>query len=252
MTEKEQARGTLQEVSDVNRPHRRRGRDLLPSRPGYLSVVELARPTIRNVTSGTSSPRDKEQDNENRNIIGKNSKCREQDQQETAYYTQKAGAYRQKRQTPFLMTKYITNSDSPEARTLKWDIEHYTDDISRLEREIAETTLALDNYRKQLTGLMERVSVLITDMPDILRKLSLIIRLDDLRVLYYRLSDLDSKEATPVEVNQASKKLISDINAFLPHWNDLYFPNNAQDAEIDDYDVFIEDQRRIFWSRQKR
>ena len=70
-----------------------------------------------------------------------------------------------------LDTKYITNSDSPEARTLKWDIEHYTDDISRLEREIAETTLALDNYRKQLTGLMERVSVLITDIPDVLKGL---------------------------------------------------------------------------------
>ena len=70
-----------------------------------------------------------------------------------------------------LDTKYITISDSPEARTLKWDIEHYTYDISRLEREIAETTLALDNYRKQLTGLMERVSVLIADMPDVLRKL---------------------------------------------------------------------------------
>ena len=70
-----------------------------------------------------------------------------------------------------LDTKNLDNSDSPEARTLKWDIEHYTDDISRLEREIAETALTLDNYRKQLTGLMERVSVLITDMPDVLRKL---------------------------------------------------------------------------------
>ena len=70
-----------------------------------------------------------------------------------------------------LDTRYLANLDSSEARTLKWDIEHYTDDISRLEREIAETTLALDNYRKQLTGLMERVSVLITDMPDVLRKL---------------------------------------------------------------------------------
>ena len=70
-----------------------------------------------------------------------------------------------------LDTKYLVNQDSPEARTLKWDIEHYTDDISRLEREIAETTLALDNYRKQLTGLMERVGVLITDMPDVLREL---------------------------------------------------------------------------------
>ena len=54
---------------------------------------------------------------------------------------------------------------------MKWDIEHYTEDISRLEREIAETTHTIDNYRNQLTGLMERVSVLITDMPDILRKL---------------------------------------------------------------------------------
>ena len=70
-----------------------------------------------------------------------------------------------------LDTKYITISDSPEARTLKWDIEHYTYDISRLEREISETTLTLDNYKKQLTGLMERVNVLITDLPDVLRKL---------------------------------------------------------------------------------
>ena len=45
-----------------------------------------------------------------------------------------------------LDTKYITISDSPEARTLKWDIEHYTYD-------------------------MERVNVLITDLPDVLRKL---------------------------------------------------------------------------------
>ncbi len=61
--------------------------------------------------------------------------------------------------------KGLANSDSPEALTLKWDIEHYTDDISRLEREITETALTLDNYRKQLTG------VLITDMPDILKGL---------------------------------------------------------------------------------
>ena len=70
-----------------------------------------------------------------------------------------------------LETKYLVNSDSPEALTLKWDIEHYTDDISRLEREINETTLSLAEYRKQLTGLMERVSVPHTDMPDILKEL---------------------------------------------------------------------------------
>lgn len=67
--------------------------------------------------------------------------------------------------------KDFANSDNPEALTLKWDIEHYTDDISRLEREIAEATLTLDNYRKQLTGLMERVSVLIKDMPNVLKGL---------------------------------------------------------------------------------
>ena len=39
--------------------------------------------------------------------------------------------------------KGLVNSDSSEALTLKWDIEHYTDDISRLEREINETTLFL-------------------------------------------------------------------------------------------------------------
>lgn len=83
------------------------------------------------------------------------------------------------------------------------------------------------------------------------KELSLIIRLDDLRVLYYRLSAPDSKDATPTEVNQASKKLISDINAFLPAWSTLYFPNNAQDAVIDDYDVFIEDQRRILLEQAK-
>ena len=68
-----------------------------------------------------------------------------------------------------LDTKYLSSPDISEARTLKWDIESYTEDISRLEREIAETTLTLDNYRKQLTGLMERVSVLITDMSDVLK-----------------------------------------------------------------------------------
>ena len=67
--------------------------------------------------------------------------------------------------------KGLANSDSAEALTLKWDIEHYTDDISRLEREIAKITLSLAEYRNQLSGLMERVSVLIMDMPDVLKGL---------------------------------------------------------------------------------
>ena len=61
--------------------------------------------------------------------------------------------------------------DSPETNLLKWDIEHYTEDISRLEREIAATTATLDGYRKQLAGLMERESVLIKEMPDVLKGL---------------------------------------------------------------------------------
>ena len=101
------------------------------------------------------------------------------------------------------------------------------------------------------TGLICIQDHTISVSDDKTKELSLIIRLDDFRVLYYRLSDLDSKEATPAEVNQANKKLISDINAFLSHWNDLYFPNNAQDAEIDDYDVFKEDQRRILLEQAK-
>lgn len=48
-----------------------------------------------------------------------------------------------------LETKYLANSDNPEALTLKLDIEHYTDDISRLEREIAQTILSLTENSSQ-------------------------------------------------------------------------------------------------------
>lgn len=74
------------------------------------------------------------------------------------------------------------------------------------------------------------------------KELSLIIRLTDLRVLYYQLSDPDSKEASPAEVNQTSKKLISDINSFLPGWYTVCFRNYAQDAEIYDNDEYSEEQ----------
>ena len=37
----------------------------------------------------------------------------------------------------------------------------------------------------------------------------------------------------------------------MPHWNDLYFPNNAQDVVIDDYDAFKEDQRNILLEQAK-
>lgn len=70
-----------------------------------------------------------------------------------------------------LKAKGVTEADSPETNLLKWDIEHYTEDISRLEREIASTTATLDGYRKQLAGLMESESVLIKEIPDILEEL---------------------------------------------------------------------------------
>ena len=53
--------------------------------------------------------------------------------------------------------KGLANSDSSEALTMKWDIEHYTDDISRLEREISETTLTLNNYRKRVRDSRENI-----------------------------------------------------------------------------------------------
>lgn len=70
-----------------------------------------------------------------------------------------------------LDTKYPNSRDIPEARTLQWDIEHYTDDISRLEREIEQTSINLEGYQKQLDGLMERISVLINDLPEVLKDL---------------------------------------------------------------------------------
>lgn len=70
-----------------------------------------------------------------------------------------------------LDTKYLVDQDSPEARALKWDIESYTDDISRLEREIEQTGITLEGYQKQLDGLMERESVLIRELPDVLKGL---------------------------------------------------------------------------------
>ena len=67
-------------------------------------------------------------------------------------------------------SKYSDNPNIPEALTLKWDIEHYTEDICRLEREIAETARNLDKYRKQLEGA-DRESVLIKEMPEVLKEL---------------------------------------------------------------------------------
>ena len=129
-----------------------------------------------------------------------------------------------------LDTKYITNSDSPEARTLKWDIEHYTDDISRLEREIAVTTLTLDNYRKQLTGLMERVSVLITDMPDVLKGLQeeLVERWDKWDIERRDRIQLDYRE---LDYKEFSRKYTHADVVFKGKSDEQIHDDNLQSAE---------------------
>ena len=70
-----------------------------------------------------------------------------------------------------LKAKGVAEAESPETNLLRWDIEHYTEDIRRLEREIASTTVTLDSYRKQLAGLMERESILIRELPEVLKDL---------------------------------------------------------------------------------
>ena len=129
-----------------------------------------------------------------------------------------------------LETKYLANSDSPEALTLKWDIEHYTDDISRLEREIAETTLTLDNYRKQLTGLMERVSVLITDIPDVLKGLQeeLVERWDKWDIERRDRIQADYRE---LDYQEISKKYTHAEVVFKGNSDEQIHDDNVQSAE---------------------
>ena len=129
-----------------------------------------------------------------------------------------------------LDTKFLANSDSPEVRTLKWDIEHYTDDISRLEREIAVTTLTLDNYRKQLTGLMERVSVLIKDMPDVLRKLQeeLVMRWDK---WYMERRDKIIADYRELDYKEFSRKYTHADVVFKSKTDEQIHDDNVQAAE---------------------
>lgn len=95
---------------------------------------------------------------------------------------------------------------------------------------------------EQDTGLLYIQDHPVDVSEDKTKELSIIIRLSDARVLYYRLSDPDSRVATPAEVTQTSKKLISDINSFLPYWNDLYFPYYSRDSEIYDNDEYTEER----------
>ena len=129
-----------------------------------------------------------------------------------------------------LETKYLANSDSPEVLTLKWDIEHYTDDISRLEREINETTLSLAEYRKQLTGLMERVSVLITDIPDVLKGLQeeLVERWDKWDIERRDRIQLDYRE---LDYKEFSRKYTHADVVFKGKSDEQIHDDNIQSAE---------------------
>ena len=126
--------------------------------------------------------------------------------------------------------KGLANSDSPEALTLRWDIEHYTDDISRLEREINKTTLSLAEYRKQLTGLMERVSVLITDMPDILKGLKeeLVERWDKWDIERRDRIQLDYRE---LDYKEFSRKYTHADVVFKGKSDEQIHDDNLQSAE---------------------
>lgn len=126
--------------------------------------------------------------------------------------------------------KGLANSDSAEALTLKWDIEHYTDDISRLEREIAKITLSLAEYRNQLSGLMERVSVLITDMPDILKGLQeeLVERWDKWDIERRDKIQADYRE---LGYKEFSKKYTHASVMFKGKSDEQIHDNNVQSAE---------------------
>ena len=126
--------------------------------------------------------------------------------------------------------KGLANSDSPEALTLRWDIEHYTDDISRLEREINKTTLSLAEYRKQLTGLMERVSVLITDMPDVLKGLQeeLVERWDKWDIERRDRIQLDYRE---LDYKEFSRKYTHADVVFKGKSDEQIHDDNLQSAE---------------------
>ena len=125
--------------------------------------------------------------------------------------------------------KGLANSDTPEALTLKWDIEHYTDDISRLEREITET-LTLDNYRNQLSGLMERVSVLITDIPDVLKGLQeeLVERWDKWDIEHRDRIQADYRE---LDYKEFSRKYTHADVMFKSKSDEQIHDDNVQSAE---------------------
>lgn len=62
-------------------------------------------------------------------------------------------------------------ADSWEAKCMRYDIASLKDDIERLHREIAEAQASLEKYEKQLTGEMEKESLLIYEIPETMKRM---------------------------------------------------------------------------------
>ena len=52
-----------------------------------------------------------------------------------------------------------------------WDIDHWKDDIKRLNKEIAETEKTLETYHKQLAGEIAKEEILLKDIPESVRSM---------------------------------------------------------------------------------
>ena len=60
-------------------------------------------------------------------------------------------------------------NDEQEQRWIKFDIRSLEDDLKRLASEIKETEKTLENYRKQLSGEIERQKSWISEVPEVLK-----------------------------------------------------------------------------------
>ena len=69
--------------------------------------------------------------------------------------------------------KYVelTTACEKDRFIIQCDIDWLNDDLKRLEQEIKETMKTIDNYQKQLDGEIKRQSTLITEVPELLKKL---------------------------------------------------------------------------------
>lgn len=51
----------------------------------------------------------------------------------------------------------------------EWDISSWKDDIDRIQKEISETEKTIENYRKQLSGEIERQQSWVSEVPEVLK-----------------------------------------------------------------------------------